>query len=53
MDTLKKFGPAAVLAFAGVEASKLIGATTRGKQIVFGIVGAFGGLYLATKVSKV
>jgi hypothetical protein len=50
MDTLKKFGPPAVLAFAGVEASKLLGATTRGKQIIFGIAGAFGGLFLASKV---
>lgn len=50
MEIVKKFGPPAVLAVAGVEASKLLGATTRGKQIIFAIAGAFGGILLASKI---
>lgn len=50
MDILKKFGPPAVLAVAGVEASKLVGATTRGKQILFAIAGAFAGIVVASKI---
>lgn len=50
METIKKFGPAAVCAVAAIEASKLVGVTGPVKQIGLAILAAFGGLYVASKI---
>ena len=50
MEVIKKFGPSAVLAVAGIKASELLGATKPWQQVGLAIVGAFGGLFVASKI---
>lgn len=49
MEMLKKFGPPAVCAVAGVKASELVGATKAWQQVLLAIVGAGIGLAVAAK----
>jgi len=50
MEMLKKYGPAAVLSYAGVRASTILGSTNTWVQLGAGIGGAFLGLLIADKV---
>lgn len=50
MEMIKKFGPGAVLAVAGVKASELVGLTKPWQQIAAAIVGAGLGLFAASKI---
>lgn len=50
MDKIKKFGPPAVLAVAGVKASELVGATNTWVRLGAAIAGAFVGLLIAEKI---
>lgn len=50
MDTIKKFGPSAVFAVAGVKASELLGMTKAWQQVAAAVAGAFAGLVVASKI---
>ncbi len=50
MNTIKKFGPSAVLAVVGVRASEAIGITNPWLRLAAAVAGAGAGLFIASKV---